>query len=531
MNERYLVSKGGRVKAAGVTYNLFEKAAAPFLSQPNSTKAQELIQNFNQLRNSPPDLVRDRFFPRSEATKGIIKSGAGLSRVALATDQGAGQFLTHIVDNDGKLNNLRYEIDRQSGYCVLEAHLQNQLDQHNYPAPLMKQLAEVKKLFALGDVKSTQLAYELFTLLANEYGIQVQRRAQVGREGVFFIHPSMPKGPIIVPKDVHQQILERGNMFGVELAQIALNERARFAMENGIMARNTKRTFLPLYFQSDFLLASDGRIQVADIHLPDVGFFLLSLDPEGNQTVADAQNTVAELIDDVSSLIRKKALIHGAKDVYFITRESVINNCEDTLEIREIETIRKSLEKLGVKTNLISLEQVIDLTPDHLAILMNVDPQDIAFKKLLFKRVNDESVPMYPDPFLVLARDKLTEHRQTQITRAQLSDLKENFATVEKSGAFGRHYVLIEAINGMFERMGLPSDCNIFHMYVAGQQTPVPFYRYDPRGIQIALNYAEKVDSVVIRAIPINKNNSVLFENGSEPVYSVFRYMFYELKV
>ena len=159
---------------------------------------------------------------------------------------------------------------------------------------------------------------------------------------------------------------------------------------------------------------------------------------------------------------------------------------------------------------------------------MNVDTRSQVFNRLIIKRISDETVPIYPDLFLLMAKDKLTDHRQITLEKDQLNSLREAFVAVEKTSTLAKDYVLVSAINQMFHDMGLPDGDVIFHMYIDGQPTPVPFFRYDMRGLQIALNYVKDCEYVIIRAIPIGKNNSILHDENNNAIYSVFRYMFYQ---
>jgi len=525
---QYQISPSGRVKAAGLSYVMFTDPAEPYLSRPTITSAAQMIAAFANLRKNPPDAVRDRFFPRNYNTKGIMLNGAALPRTSLSTNQGVGQFLVHDSSPERKRAvQLRYQIANQTGFCLLEAHLEEQLSGRNYPPELVEKIAEVKQKFTEGDFREAQLAYERLVIAAEEIGVTVQRDAEVGREGLFFIHPSLPKQPIIVDKDTYDKILNRGNELANRLGHIAAEKRRIIAKELGVTPHNSKKGFSPLYFQVDFLLTNDGRIQISDVNLPDVGFFLTTIDPEGNKTVQEARNTVEPLLEKVAGSIAEKAKLHRSKTINLVTRNSVITNAEDTLEIREISALTSVLKTLGIEVNVISIEQVLGLEPNDLAILMNVDTQSQAFNQLIIRRITDESVPVYPDPFLLLAKHELTDHPQIVLNRESLDSLRGAFAAVERASHSAKDYVLVAAVDQMLHHLGLPDENVVFHIYIAGQPTPVPFFRYDARGLQIALNYAKGSDSIVIRSIPIKINNSVLFDSDNQPVYSVFRYMFY----
>ncbi|MFH0773776.1 MAG: hypothetical protein V1922_05700 [bacterium] len=523
----YEISRGGRIKAAGLSFALFTDPASVYIGHPNAANAAMMTNEYAMLRKSPSEAVRDRFFPRDPATSGTLKSGAGLPRTCITNHQGVGTFLTHNLREDANPNRqLRVDIERQTGYAILEAHLEEQLKKKPSNPQIVQQLKIVRKLFEQGNLPEAQLMYEQLVQMGEEQGIQVKRKADVGREGLFFIRPSVPKFPAEMDPTTHESMRQRGEQLVEQMIEVAHQKRDEFAQTHDLHVKTGKESFPPLYFQVDFLIKPDRSTQISDVELPDVGFFLASLDPKGNPTVADAQKTVTERLESTALSIYKKAFDHHSKSINFITRKAVLENLEDTLEIKEIEVLRNAVEKLGVTTKVISDEDAINMTQDELGILMNVDVESPSFQQLLMKRVEDESVPIYPDPFLLLAQDELTEHPQVSVPRESLDLLNGVFTTAERASNRERAAVQLAAINHFIRQLGMPEDCDIFHMYIPGQPTPVPFYRNDLRGLQIALNYAGNTSSVKLRGISINPDNAVLFDPSEKPMYSMFRYMF-----
>jgi len=523
----YEMSKGGRVKAAGLSFNMFTDPAAEYLSHPNAGNAAMMTDAYAMLRKSPPDAVRDRFFPRDPSTHGMLKNGAALPRTSITNHQGIGQFLAHNKrDRIQTDKQLRIDIADQTGFAILEAHLEDQINKLQHPFGMYSKIQEVKKLFASGNIPEAQLAYERLILAGNDHGIEVKRNAQVGREGLFFIRPSVPRFPIEIDSTTHDRIQRKGEQLVEIMAETAHQKRKQFAFERGLYPPSNKTDYPPLYFQIDFLIKNDKSFCVSDIGLPDVGLFLTAINSEGNQTVREAQQTVAERLQKISLSIFNKAIEHYSKIISFITRKQVIENNEDTLEIKEIKVLREALEKTGFNTNSISEEQALDMTPDELGILMNVDTSSPGFQSLLKKRVTDESVPIYPDPFLLLAQNELTELPQVVMPRESINLLKSVFTTTERAGNIEKSAVQLAAVERIIRKLGLPDECDIFHMYIPGQPTAIPFYQYDLKGLQIALNYIGDAPEVMLRGIPVNLDNAVLFDPDGQPVYTTFRYMF-----
>lgn len=526
-NINYEMSRGGRVKAAGLSFGMFTDPAEEYLGRPNAVNAATMTDTYTRLRKSPPDVVRDRFFPRDPSTHGMLKNGAALARTSLTNHQGVGQFLAH--DKRGRIQTvgpLRVDIADKTGFAILEAHLEDQINRLRYPFDMLLKVREVKELFASGNIPEAQLAYERLILAGTQRGIQVQRTANVGREGMFFIHPSVPKAPIEIDSATHERMQRKGERLIEIMAETAHQKRKQFAYEQGLFPPTSKTDYPPLYFQIDFLVNKDRSFTVSDVGLPDVGLFLTVIESEGNPTVQDAKQTVTDRLEQVSLSIYNKAIEHDSKTISFITRKPVIENCEDTLEIKEIKALRDSLKKTGITTRVISDDQAVDMTTDELGILMNVVTSSSGFQNLLRKRVADESVPIYPDPFLLLAQNELTELPQVTVPRESLDLLKSVFTTTDRAGNMEKSAVQLAAVERIIRKFGLPDECDIFHLYIPGQPTPIPFYQYDLRGLQIALNYATDASEVMLRGIPINPDNAVLFDPNGKPVYTTFRYMF-----
>lgn len=521
------MSRGGRVKAAGLTYKMFTDPASAYVDHPSAKNAVSMTDVYTRLRKSPPDAVRDRFFPRDPSTHGMLKNGAALPRTSLTSHQGVGQFLAHDLKGRIQTNGpLRFDIASQTGFAILEAHLEDQIIRLQYPHDMFSKVREVKGLFANGNIPEAQLAYERLILAGDQRGIQVQRKAGVGREGMFFIHPSVPRTPIEIDSKTHDLMRLKGGELVEKMNEVARHKRDEFAFSLGIIPPRTKTDYSPLYFQIDFLIDKKRDFVVSDVGLPDVGLFLTTIKSEGNSTVEEAKQTVTNGLYKVSLTIFNKALEHGSKMINFITRKPVIENKEDTLEIKEIQALRNSLEQTGITTRVISDEDALNIMPDELGILMNIDTSSLGFQNLLKKRVTDELVPIYPDPFLLLAQNELTQLPQVTILREDLDLLKSVFTATEKAGNMEKSAVQLAAIDQLIRHNGIPDVCNIFHMFIPGQPTPAPFYRHDLRGLQIALNYANNAPQIMLRGIPVNPDNAVLFDPDGKPVYTTFRYMF-----
>src|SRR3989344_6344382 len=90
----YLAREGGRVKSAGVSMDFVFERGNIFRDNPGPATAAEITKTFQAVRENPPTIIRDRFFPLDRAeVKAMTRRSPGLYRPVLKTDQGAGKFL------------------------------------------------------------------------------------------------------------------------------------------------------------------------------------------------------------------------------------------------------------------------------------------------------------------------------------------------------------------------------------------------------------------------------------------------------
>ncbi len=523
MSERYHydVSSTGRIKAAGVPLDLMFSPGNAYRDNPTVTDANAIRKHFHRLRQSPPDEVRDRFLPRNRGTKDMFRNGPLFTRPILKTDQGAGQFAGFATAEDANGVN-RYHIQKQTGYVIPEKSFFRQLAEHGFPPAIMAQLTALGKTFENGNAHETQMAYKQLQLLCEPLGIQTSNDAKVGREAVFFIRPSQLRNPALVPLDTYRKVEETIRDIGLTFPQIAADAKKRFAAHHGLLVA-TGRFYAPAYFQADIQLMADGQACLDQIQLPDVGLFLSALNPNGNVALRDVQVRVEPIKNNVvNSLIKTFRQVSGKK-IHLITREEVLAYQEDTLELMEIQVLQEELEKRGVITDIISLEQTVDLSPNDQGLLLNIDPRTEAFQKLLQQRLQDDRTAIYPDPFLLLAVKSMTRYNRRRLNNDQMDGLRAIVGELEPDSSPAKQYTQLRGLNDYLNGLGFADD--VFHLHISSQSTPIACYRYDIRGFQIAANAIHDGDEVEIRAVPISPEKAVLFDNQHRPIYSVFRYM------
>lgn len=508
-SEQYIVQKTGRVKAAGVPMDGLFDAVGSFADSPTVSRAADVTAYFARLRAAPPDEIRDRFFPRDRANKGLFKSSALLLRPILKTDQGPGRFLSFETSKDAEKMGT-YRIDSEQGYCILEDFFAKQVEKMTNPKEVTDAIIDVRTKFSSGDLREAQLAYERLQLASHAHGIQFERQAKVGRDAMFFIRPNLPVEQIVIPDHVRQKV---ASFVQGQLTDFGTTLRADYARDHGLPAPEGP-IYLPIYYQIDAQIAPDGETLVEQIHLPDVGLFLTTLEPFGNRALFEVKRRVKPLEEAVLQAIAATVADCNTQAVTLITRPEVLENLEDTLEIREIAALKDGLTARGLDVSVLSVNRIHELSGT--GILLNVNPHDASFDQLLRFRLDNPDVPIFPDPFLLCARELMSSYKSFSVPRTDLADLQ----TIVQGG---ESFTQLLALDHYLTKRGYLGD--VFHIFISSQQTPVACFRFDIRGFQIALNAIHDGDEVRIRSIPINPQRAILFSTDKRPIYSVFRFM------
>ncbi len=517
--EIYTVGLTGRVKAAGVPMDVLFDAGDVFSRDGSPAAAAEMTKRFIDLRQSPPGELRDRVFPRNRGTKDQFRSGALLTRPILKTDQGAGQFLS--FENGSTADVLRYEIAGQSGFCIPEVFFEAQLSAAGYPSEVMTELAAVRANFGQENLHEAQLAYERMQIAAGTAGIQTEREVGVGRDALFFIRPSFPAEPIRVPGMTMMRVKELVGEQVQQFYDLAHQSRERFVHEHGL-AVGTIRYDAPLYFQVDIQLLPDGTPVLDQIHLPDVGLFLTTLDPAGNPALARVYEATIPLARVVVDVVEREIRHMGKDSVYIITRDEVLENNEDVLEQREIGAFASMLGERGIRVVPTTVGRAASLGTDEIALLLNVETDTPEYTALLIRHMTGNGPAIYPDPFLRHAISEVTGYKRAVLSQNHVDALRAIVQGVELKGSSDGVFRAVLALDAYLRRLGIEED--VFHLHTSSQKTPVACYRYDVRGMQIALGYIAAGDSVVVRNVPISPDRAVLFRSG-RPTYTVFRFM------
>jgi hypothetical protein len=519
MSKEITIGESGRVKAAGIPMDHLFTLGETFKQNCSSQVALEVTNQYYKLRQGPPDEIRDRFFPRNRGTKELFRSGAHLTRPILKTDQGAGQFLSFEVGQSSGA--MRFSIACQSGYCIEEPFFATQLKNANFPASIIKELADVRRHFAQSDLHEAQLAYERLQVASELAGVATSREADVGREALFFIRPSISTEPILISDQVMNNVKDMLAKYVSGFPELAQSFAEQYARQYRLTTEKYRYNN-PIYLQADVQIFPDGSCVLDQLQMPDVGLFITTLDPMENAGLSKVKDATIPLAHQVISAIEKKAKDKGSAEIYLLTRKAVLDNNEDVLEQREIQALACLLKELGIEVQSITIDQISALSNKDLVVMLNVATQSKTYAKLLAHQLLIGGPTIYPNPFLKLALENISGYKQVSLNAAQINNLHDLISSVELRGNAESSFRVIMAVDNYLYKIGVHED--VFHLYISSQQTPIACYRYDMRGIQIALSYIQVTDRVLVRNIPISPERAVLFHND-RPLYNVFRFM------
>lgn len=494
-----------------------------FKDNPGVKSALYALAFYRTLRDNPPSEIRQVFFPKTRAEiRAMTRSGPGVYRPVLKTDQGPGQFTAFKVEGDGEIPVIKK--DGNEGYTVIEHHFKVQLDQLNGPteSAILREMDLVRDSYRLGDLNEAFLAVERLEMACEESGVKYRRKAGVGREGFFFIRPMKTEDQVVLPSTVAEQVEDIAVIQIDEFRKLAMEQLKRYSKIFGLEVDiHPEDINLPFYYHLDAQVFPNGEVVLDQIRLPDVGLFLTKLDPNGNETLYDIQSTIATLTTQIMDYVAASLLKHPnfSGKVLLVTRKAVIEEEEDTLEILELQVVQKELKERGIGSEIVSAEDTVGL--NGVGLLFNVDPDSEEFKSLLEARIrNNDSLHLFPDPLLRAAESKMSGLKNTFLGSIDLENFHALVNEVDQNPE--RAYKQLLAIDGFLRSLEIEED--VLHFYIPGQPTPAPAFRGDLGSFHQISNMIKRVDgSVNVRQIPIDPKRAVLFDqNGG--IYSVFRF-------
>jgi hypothetical protein len=534
--ERYeIVPIGGRVKMARRAIDpLYNPAILAFRDSGLPEDAFRVTQLFNQARKNPGGVFNYDFFPAAKDTiKGMVR-GPGFYRGILKTDQGpAGMFTGFTIDDreNGRESNGRVLIESIGGLAVPEVFFLQALAEKGIGVDVLN---EVQDLFRKGDEREVRLALERLEITCQEFGLNITREALVGRGPFFFIRPAIPEGEgVRVSRQTAEQVNTLASQLLVRLEMQAfitkrLVRQSMFLPQAMVESREVVGQLGDLdgfsssipYFQTDVILKKDGTFVIDRINIPDVVFFLSQVDSQGLEVFDRVQDIVADLSKVVVDRLEAEIRNSEKKGIVLVTRDDVVDDLQDTLEILEIKALIDYLEARGIEVDVCRLSDAGKLTKDQFVMLMNIRPKSEGFEVLLDKSAQGE-VDCYPDPFLLLFKENMHTYPEVFLRQSQIIQLEAivkgiNHNKVEEV------YCRIMALEAYLNHLGFSKE-DIFYI-TDGSGRIAPAFRYDLRSFACALGDFDSNQELRLRALDFRPEEAmVTSKHGSH--LAAFRFM------
>lgn len=530
-----LLPDGGRIKAGSISPTILYDLAEDYMLDPSAEAAYNVTRGVDLLRKKPPQSILVSFFPLDRQTIQQNIRGAGLYRPFLKTDQGpAGNFTGFTFENNA---NQQFQIMDEYGYVIPEVHISEMIAEHPAVEEMNGLIEEIDMAYREGDYAGCSQLIQIFKESCGALGIQSDRTADVGRGAFFFCRPVSTEPSASLAPTLQSDIEARVNDIVRRIEARA--QMIRFYVGQGIELRKAVQLverdsnqapaeISPIaYFQADVFVGKSGRVLVDQIQYPDVGFFLTALDPRGNPEIERVGAINRRLVDEAAT-----SIVDTAKErdgITIVTRDEVVEQKEDTLELLEIQALTQALTERGLRVEIASLSEAIRDPNSDLLLLLNLRQETSAYRELIEQVAHGDKV-CYPDPFVQLCSPDATDLRRIVVEGLHLRKFIEAVRPIK--GGFNQQnaHHRMRTIENILTRAGIAED--IIYFDIPGEYAPVPTFRYSPHSFAQVYNAVNRqsregnnVDRIVAKPIPFDRTDQRLMgEDG--PRLAAFRTMF-----
>ncbi|MFH1252972.1 MAG: hypothetical protein V1664_01415 [Candidatus Uhrbacteria bacterium] len=464
---------GGRVKAAGIGLD--------HLFSEEDPVALDRQLKLMIARPSLEHLVA--FFPSDHARLRQVLKSVGFFRPSLKTDQGMpGNFL-------------QFEIDPTLERSVLETRTIVRVENLAIPEPHaeldLQTIETVQAKFFAGHFEETA---EMLEQLPS-------REAEKGRLPFFFIRPAVADQPITFGQDIVRK---------VEQATRRLTEQV--CAETGVAQPNL------IWCQPDVFILKDGTVQIERLNCPDVGLFLRGLKHRLSKNLPKLIELMTELKSRLCQTIVRA--IPGPEPIWIVTRDEVLINNEDLLEIGEIEELRNGLNELGRGLCVVGLSEVDKIKPGASVVLLNLDHQHPAINHL-YERVEMGEIDCFPNPRFQAACQRATGLTSLTVPERHREKFLSLIGSEPKNEA--AHRTIINQIERFTRGNGLNTP--IIYARVGSELVPV-LHRslHSWRQLKRRTERQAPNESISLLAVPATPDN-LLLTSASGPRLHVFRFL------
>ena len=512
-----------------------DQITRPFVENPSPQTAAKVMDTLRHLRQDPPSPIRQAFFPLGrQEVKILARSSPALLRPMLKTDQGpGGNFLGFTIGNLDQP--VPFQITRETGVAILEEFFARQLGKANVPEEVVRMASEVQGLFQKGEENESFMTLGRLSQACEQNGIVFQREAGVGRLPFFFIRPA-DAGEVVFPIHLIPEVGRKVNNQVETIEKLA--EATRKCVREGmrvveaisrveeqvgkILSSSSSPTPRLIYFQPDVIIRKDGSFEIERINFPDVGLFLSQITAEGEVferirgiTTNVAQRVVQEIVEEVKIFGNDKAVV--------VTRDEVLRNSEDVLEILEIRAITSLLSRSGINTEVRAISEIEELPRGTFVLLLNVASSGKEFSRLLERSAREE-LRCYPDPFLLPFKDFASSLRTVMLSKSEVETIKAIVDPQRNTPEDCLRQIL--ALDSFLTRLRFQEETIFyFYDYESGKgDAHAAAFRYDPMGFILALKSFSGARMIGVRGLRFAPEDAVI--SGLDgPRLAAFRFM------
>jgi hypothetical protein len=500
MDKLKILSPGGRIKGA---YIGMEHLSNVDPVELNTKTIPSLRKNRGE--NLPEGLLgryKEAFFPRREDQFRQIMGDLGIYRPTIKNDQGmAGQFLPFGVSLETTETDLTpRQVIRNEGIAIPEPY-----SEHD-PA-VVRMIQEGFLNFDFSRVNE---------LMLKNYS-NMQRRAGKGRLPYFFIRPGMLDRNLVFGKDVLDSVQKK--------VTDAIEELTRRTANEEIELTGSAMPIRLIYGQADVFINNRREVTVGEIQTPDVGLFLNSFEVEGSQILPEVQKITTKLESQVLQSIAETV---KNKKLYLVTRDEVLDNQEDVLEINELTRMAQGLTNLGLEVQIISVSQVGELEEGSELILLNIDYSDPKTQTLIKKHLSGQ-ICCYPNP--IFQKNSKTFFGGQEIIIEQ-EYRKRYLKLIQPKTRMDEKSILptLAQIHKPLKKAEKKEDGEISPIYHAqiGNKETVPVLTNSIHSLGQLHTRVHKYgpeDTIVLRVMPFNPEESII-RTKYGPLFHSFRFMF-----
>ncbi|MEK7186181.1 MAG: hypothetical protein AAB675_02355 [Patescibacteria group bacterium] len=537
--EQYsMVMAGGRIKTAGASIDHIYQVAKPLIDSPNNPDAAfETSRAFAAFKEKPPLPFRVAFFPQDEVAMRTAFRRLGIYRPSIKTDQGPAGNVGYFRIDESKGDSLKGRILREDGVALPEEFLKKRLSCASLETQRFMQdlFAEVQVQYQRGSYREAYQIIAKIRQVGELNDIETTRRAGVGRQELFFFRPVQVEDDVIIGGDLADRISTKTSEVVARVEQLAF--AAKLSFKSGLSIKDaitrayeiedlsTIKNSSLLYFQPDILIRKDGSFDIERINIPDLGMFLTEIEKSN-------PNETLRSIQDISNKIKEVVLNTIADqtngDVIIITRDEVLQNCEDTLEILEVQAIKRGLLSRDKSISVSSLGNIAELPNGCSIVLLNVSPEANGYESLL-SRVAIGEIQCYPDPFIKLFEKEATTFERKKIDEPILSkflNIIEPQTMDKREGVYAKYL----AIQNAMKQGGIDSD--IVYFAINDSDNYIPTFRYDIRSffevykaVENERRKEKRITSLTAIPLPFQSSDAIM-EGNDGPRLAVFRFMF-----